>query len=273
MNELLRRYRVESQNANNIREIREMLIAPDVVTVFDFDNTMFKTNNFHRMSFRGALLAMGKSLEITPELGAKLRGGADEDILRVLLDVSGGMDDALLSQAIDERKKILMQVARADGDLSAYFMPGIPDAVRTLRTCGKKAGIASASPDSFVQEFITRANVDGKSISDVFAPDAIVGGTTIRSIHIAFSFDGDVSSLNKPNPFSIRYSARKIRGEQESSILYIGDGKVDALSVRGRKNMVGLIINAEEHNKLSKEFERDENIIAVGSIREVLNAE
>lgn len=273
MNELLKRYRVESQNGNSLREVREMLISPDILTVFDFDNTMFKTSNFHKTSFQGALDALGRSLKITPELGAKLRGGGDEEILGILLDASGGVDKGLLLRAINQRKEILMQAVKADGDLAAYLMPSIPDAIRSLRACGKKVGIASASPDGFVQEFVTRVNVDGTSISDVFVSGAIVGGTTVRSIHNALSVDGDsLPSLNKPNPFSIRYSASRISGEQKYPILYIGDGSVDALSVSGNQNMIGLIVNAEDHDKLRKEFERDENIIVVGSIEEVLNA-
>lgn len=274
MNELLKRYKMESGNGSMLKEVREMLIAPDALTVFDFDHTMFRTGNFHKISFQGAIHALGRSLRITPELGAKLRGGADEQILGILLDASGGFDNALLSRAINERERILMQVVRADDDLTAYFMPGIPDVIRSLRACGKQVGIASASPDGFVQEFVTRVNVDGRSISDVFVSDAIVGGTTIRSIHNALSVDVDMplSSLNKPNPFSIRYSASKISREKDSPILYIGDGKVDALSVIGRRNMVGLVTNAEEHDKLCEEFERSENIIVIGSIQEVLNA-
>ncbi|EKD85611.1 MAG: hypothetical protein ACD_37C00677G0001 [uncultured bacterium] len=273
MNELLKRYRVEAQNENSLREVREMIIAPDTLTVFDFDHTMFKTSIFHRMSFQGVLHALGRSLEITPELGAKLKGGGDEEIFEILLDASGGTDKNLLLRAINERKKILIQAVKADGDLAAYFMPGIPDAIRSLRACGKKVGIASASPDGFVQEFVARVSVDGVNINDVFISDAIIGGTTVRSVHNSLSVDSDSpSSLNKPNPFSIRYSANKISGEQGFPILYIGDGRVDALSVRGNQNMVGLIVNAEEHDSLRKEFERDENIIVVGSIGEVLNA-
>lgn len=252
-------------------EIGEMLKSPYVLVVFDFDHTLFDTSGFHRKSFQETLYVLDRPLVITPDLGATLRGKNDEDILRILLEVSGGVDDSSLERAVKEREKVLRQLVELEQDLSCYFMPEIEDLIRSLRVNRKKVGIASNSPDGFVKEFVTRVNVDGKSISDAFVPDAIVGGTTVKSIYNALSVDDNVFSLNKPNPFSIRYSASKISGEQEFPILYIGDGRVDALSVRGRKNMVGLIINEKEQGVLSGEFDDFGNILVAGSIKEVLN--
>lgn len=261
----------QQENKITPLEIGEMLKSPYVLTVFDFDHTLFNTSGFHRKSFQETLDALERPLVITPDLGATLRGKSDEDILRTLLESSGGVDDSLLEQAVKERQKVLRQLVELEQDLSCYFMPEIQDLIRGLRVNRKKVGIASNSPDGFIHEFIKRANVDGKSIDDLFIKDSIVGGSTIRAICNALAVGNDIHSLNKPNPFSIIYSASNINGEEQSPILYIGDGRVDALSVRGRKNMVGLIINAKEQGILSGEFAGFGNILVVDSIKEVLN--
>lgn len=271
MNEFLRGNSVESQNNIGLTEVREMLKCPYVSLVFDFDHTLFNTSNFHRKSFQGALSILGRSLDITPELGAELRGKSDEEILEILLDVSGGVDSALVLQAVNEREKILRQMVKTDGDLTTYFMPHIPDVIRSLRMCEKKSGIASASSDGFIQEFVTRARVDGKTINDVFIPDAIVGGTTVRIIHQSLLSSGvNTPSLNKPNPLSIILSASKVNGHMDDTcpVLYVGDGEVDALSVRGRRNMTGLIVNARDNDKLLGEFAGYGNIAVVRSMNE-----
>lgn len=274
MNELLRRYGIESQNGSKLKEVREMLISPDVLTVFDFDHTLFNTSSFHKESFHGALRAVERPLEITPELREKIVGRDDEYAFGILLGATGEFDKTLILRAINEREKILKKMVEASGDLTVYFMKGIPDVIRSLRASGKKVGIASASPDSFVQEFVTRVNVDGTSISDVFGPEAIVGGTTVRSIRNALSVNGDVPPLDKPNPFSIVYAAERANGKLAYPILYIGDEEMDALSVRGRdRDIVGLIVNEKKHDILRKEFEIFKNIVVVKSVLEVLNNE
>lgn len=278
MQDIYRTNTLESGAGNLTRKyIGEMLRSPNVAVVLDFDHTIADTSDFHNRSFGKALKDVGRSFEITPDFAEKkLRGKSDGEILSILLEVSGGVDEDLLLRAVRVRKKYLEELLLGEDDLFSYLIDGIPALVRYFRNHQKKIGIASASPDKFVRGFISRSFVDGISIADVVIPEAIVGGTTVRNIHKALLSSGEnTPSLDKPNPFSITLSASRVdgHGNDNRPILYVGDGKVDALSVKGRNNMVGLIVNVKDRDALSGEFAGYNNIAVVGSVLEVLNNE
>lgn len=276
MKDIFRVDTLESRAGNLARkDIREMLKSSGVSVVFDFDHTIANTSSFHKQSFQVALEGVNRSFDIMPDFIKKeLRGKSDEKIIEILLSVSGGVDEDLLSRAISAREKCLEELVLNVIDLSSYLIEGIPELVEYLRNHHKRVGIASASPDGFVSEFIKKSFVGGKSMADVFVPDAIVGGTTVRVIHQALLSSGvSAPSLNKPNPLSIILSASKVGGYKDDNypILYVGDGKVDALSVRGRYNMTGLVVNARDSDELSGELVGYRNIVVVRSLQEVVN--
>lgn len=263
----------------DLNQIKDMILDPNVSLVYDFDETIAGTSHLQRESYRNAVEeVLNISFEITEEFGrTQLRGKTGPEICRILLKHFGNIEDeALVAQAVALRKNVLQRLVNAEENLTQYFIPGVDEMVRSLRRTGKKAGIASQSPDGFIHEFLQRATVDGEAIGDVFPKDAVVGETTIQGIEAAFSLLNQPldSSLYKPVPFPIYLAAARVQQRESNHILYIGDHNVDAQCVVGKQNMTGLIVNKDEgkRTELSLMYGEQRNIVIVGSIEEVLNA-
>ena len=262
----------------SIKEIKDMILSPNVALVNDFDETIASTVHFQRESYTNSVKkVLGIDFIITEEFGrTQLRGRSGLEICRILFRHFGNVEDeTLVAQAVGLRRDVLERLVNEEANLTKYLMPGIDEMVRMLRSLGKKAGIASQSPDGFIHAFLQRAEVDGKSIEDIFPKDAVVGETTVQGIETALSLVSqpvDNSLLYKPVPFPIYLAAARVQHREGDHILYVGDHNVDAQCVIGKKNMTGLIVNKDEgkRNELCLMYGQQGNIVTVGSLREVL---
>lgn len=245
-----------------VDQIREMILDPKVIKVLDFDHTIANTSSFHQPSFKGALADLGGKVEITPEVAAAAKGKSDEEIFELLIALSNKSATIEIASAIRAREEYLERSVQDRQDHSQLLMPGVDVLVKLMTHEGIRAGIASASPDNFVRIFLERAKVNGVSLGTIFPADAIVGGTTIRACS-----NPPLPPLYKPDIYSVLASARRI--SSEGSILYIGDGEIDAKTAGGMSDITGVIVNPNCQS-LEAKFGSYPNLVFVKSLQEVL---
>lgn len=269
MQDIYRAKTLESGTGNLTRkDIGEMLRSPDVTLVFDFDQTIADTAVFQRPSYSKAVSQiLGRQIEISAEFAKKkeLRGKDASVVCKILLEEFGGIsDEEAIKTAVLLQGDALMDLLVRENVL---LMDGIDDIVRLLRKIDKKAGVASQSPDDFIDVFLQRAMVDDASIQDVFPQHAVVGRSSLMNLQKS----GRQDVLFKPSPFSIFLAADKISRDKKH-VLYVGDNAIDARCVIGEKDMTGLIVNntEEKRSELVLTYGGQRNIVIVGSMMEVL---
>ena len=144
-------------------------------------------------------------------------------------------------------------------------MSGMVDFVRLMRTTHQRVGIATASPDAFIHQFLTKVAVDGMLLTDVFPLEAVVGSTTLRTLFKRTP----VAPPFKPDPFSVHLAATHVEQEAGSRIFYVGDSLVDGFTLRNDRSTDGMLISGREKTRrdLSTEFDGNENIIFGDSLQ------
>lgn len=253
------------------------LVCSGVPIVCDFDDTLYCTSDFHRRSFGRVLGVLGIEEDIPRSYGRLLRGKSDWDIFHALLliargghpemvrDMPGlallprGLNEAFPGSSIEEKMGQCVVMRRsflldAIEEKLPEEKPGLDRFVGWLRETGTICGIASSSPESFVQ-----ATVRGKETDDVFPTELVVGSETVEREERRLSRDR--GSLSKPSPFSIYLAVERVRaivGNQNHRIIYLGDTETDCLLARASMDtgLMGIIINQEQERKeeLKKKF-------------------
>lgn len=247
------------------QDITAQFCDPSVAKVFDFDGTLFNTNDIQRRSSDDTFRKLGLAINITPEFAASFRGKSDEEIYALIL---GEDQHELIRTATDTRSRLLVELAEELDDPSSLLLSGVSDAVRMLRHTGQTAGVASASPDAFVHEFMRKTVVDGTAIDDVFPTYRVSGATSIK----AAAARGYTSALPKPSPFSIMCAARGMNEPDPRSILYVGDSHVDVRSIVSFPGAIGGLIVSSKHEQLRAGVDSP-NILFTGALSDIWAAQ
>lgn len=237
-------------------EARRAVLLPTVAKVLDFDGTMFNTGPIQQAANPLTFNALGVDVTVTPEMAASFRGKSDEVIFAMLL---GSENQHLVAEGIRVRNDLLLKLATEEADLAQYLLPGMDEFVRLMRTTHQKVGIATASPDAYIYEFLRRVEIDGQPISDVFPEKAVIGSDTIRQI-----FTGtNTEPRFKPDPFSVHLAASRVEEFAGSPIFYGGDSLVDGYTLRNDPRTTGVLISGREKTRrdLESEFAGNENVI------------
>lgn len=301
---------------------REMLLSTDIDGIFDCDDTMYKSSQFQAPSFeravnrvRAAHRIQGQPIRLflTDEekqdeklagqvdtLVAKVKGKETKAILGILFDevgISKNLQADLIDEAVRYREEALFEVARerllrlqAEGkDFSALLMPGMDDIVRLVRERAvgsgtvKQFGVASQSPDEYVNFLISNTTVDGLPITDVFPEQGVVGSSKANRASATLQ-----AEMYKPRPYPVLRSRAGL-GEnpvrqKRKHLLYIGDGRsdIDTFLMLSRqhpkreksylnKRVTALIIPTSDrsYSSLSSEFGRTPGLYFRRSLKEV----
>lgn len=213
----------EFESRESEKQACEYLIDPTVLKVFDFDGTISATDSLQKKSSDNTFKEMGiDDINITPELAASFRGKSDEEIYALIL---GEERSHLISTAIETRAHQLITLAEHEENPKELLLPGVEDIIRVLRTTGQQAGIASASPDEFINELLRKTEIDGEPIDDVFPVGKVVGSTSVERATDLYTPEDAI--LTKPHPYSIIIGAQNMHAPVSRPVMYVGDSTVD----------------------------------------------
>ncbi|MDE1860490.1 MAG: hypothetical protein KGH72_02115 [Candidatus Micrarchaeota archaeon] len=251
-----------------VREIREKLGDPRVAVVLNFDGLLFNTSSFHRHSFEVAVERVtGQRRSITDEERRTLAGLTDQQIAGYLLrnpsprtsppsvsrdlPKTNGHVDKTTQQLIEEREKALLERVGGVGFMQ-FVIPGVPPFMYQLKTLGRKAGIATSSPDSFVIKLLQETGFPGFGVrmTDVIPPSAIVGSTKLTQIELEMegSDGAGPRNIHKPDPASVYLAAiaaldAEGKGHMPREIIYFGGKLIDAVTVHQEESVHGVIVS------------------------------
>lgn len=250
--------RANVENRSTLSEARRAIQNRDVSKVFDFDHTLFVTTDIHRQA-----LEIVCGVSIPPDFGrTTLRGKDNRTTMEIVLRELKGIDPSpVIENYMSLREECSIGLA-LHADSEQIILPGVQELASALRETNQRAGIASQSSREFILALLQRAN-----LADIFPERSIVGSKTLQKAEARFG-----RNFAKPQPDSILHASKSLR-TVSNQILYIGDGRVDAASVAGINNILGVVVNSNEQTRtqLQQEFGGYPNITIVRSLTELVS--
>lgn len=216
------------------QSITKFLCNNELTIVCDFDHTIVNTSFFHKT----CLAEIMKEFQIQNKDLSHLRGKTEFEIWSEIQKIFSQKITFL--DFVNRRSRILEKLVNENKKI-VEVIPGIEILIREMRIKKYQSGIATNSPERFVNSMLSKIMVDKKPISDVFPSNKVVGICTLIN---KARYPEEVNKLLKPNPLSV-FMAAGLEKETTHPIIYIGDGvsDIELLNHPLSQNIVGIIIN------------------------------
>lgn len=209
--------------------------------VCDFDHTIANTSFFHK----ACLAKIMQEFQIQDKDLSHLRGKNEFEIWSEIQKISG---QKITFIDFVKRRSGLLKKLTEKGSEKIEVIPGMELLIRAMRVKKYQSGVATNSPESFVNAMLSKIMVDKKPISDVFPSNKVVGICTLIN---KASCPEEANKLFKPNPLSV-FMAAGLEKETTHPIIYIGDGvsDIELLNHPLSQSIIGVIINSNLGGRL-----------------------